>query len=230
MMRCTRGWIVMGLSLALGACAGNAPDGSSDDDSTTPPPPGTPDAGDNHGSVDAGDNHHEPTYPPGPYGQAKGDIISDRHWIGYRDTAADPDSDPFNEPPHDIWLHDFYQGNDPRSRLLLTIQSAGWCGPCQEEAASLPNVTHMWQPKGINFMTAMWQNPDGSPGTTDYSKQWGTMFHQDSIVVADPDSLTGDGFGGSGIPFLILIDTKDMKILDFPWGADLPEVYQMYAQ
>jgi hypothetical protein len=219
------------LVLALAACAGDVPGpGTGDDDSTTNP--GAPDAGPvtNPGAPDAAPTP-PPTandYPPGPYGVTKGAVISNRKWMGYMDTDADADKDPFNEPAHMISLADFYRGNHPDSHLLLMIQSAGWCGPCQEEAAHLPEVSAPWLTKHIRFMTAMWQNPDGSPGSTDYAREWGTMFHQNTPVVADPDDLAGGEFGGDGIPFFILIDTKTMTIVDFPWGSDLGDVYQMY--
>ena len=227
MTRCTPRLILIALSLALIGCAGGPPgaddDGTGDDDtsptSDAAPPTETPDAG----------APPARTYPEGPYGQTKGSVIENRKWMGYADTAADPDDDPFNEPPHEISLADFYQGNDPKSRLLVTIESAGWCGPCQEEASHLRQIATPWQPRGIHFLTGMWQNPDGSQGTLEYSKEWGTMFDQNTPIVADPDSLLGSGFGGEGIPFLILIDTKTMKILDFPWGADLPDVFEQYA-
>ena len=214
MMRFTQGLVVMGLSVALVGCSSDEPGAATPDAGG----PGTPDAG-----------PQQRTYPQGPYGLNMGDVMQDRKWMGYADTAADTDIDPFNEPPHEISLADYYTPNNPKSRVVVLIQSAGWCGPCQEEAAQLPGVSATWQPKGVTFITLMWQNPDQTPGTTDYSKEWGTMFHQDTPVVADPNDFAGVPFGNQGIPFLVMIDAKTMKIISFPDGPDNADVYQQYT-
>jgi thiol-disulfide isomerase/thioredoxin len=225
MMRVS-GLLAAAVSLALfGACSS---DSSGDDDMSNPDPnPVTPDPGPNMNPPD----QNAPDYPPGPYGTTKGAVISNRSWVGYMDTDADADDDPFNEPPHKISLSDFYRPKHPESRLLVMIQSAGWCGPCQEEASKLPQVAAQWWPRGIRFMTAMWQDEAGMPGSPEYAKVWGTMFHQHTPVVADPDDLAGGEFGGEGIPFFILVDTKTMTIVDFPYEgpADLGAVFEQYA-
>jgi thiol-disulfide isomerase/thioredoxin len=225
--------IGLSLSLSLAACSGDSP--GADDDSMMPPP-GTADAAVQN-AVDAGPTGDPDSgtpvgqmYPPGPYGITVGSVISNRTWKGYADTAADPDIDPFNEPAHAISLADYYTPNSPTSRLVVLMQSAGWCGPCQEEAATLPSISATWQPKGVHFITLMWQDPNGSPGSTDYAKTWGAMFHLDTPVVADPDDFGGqEPFGNEGIPFLVLIDTKTMKIVDFPYGVDNSGTYEMYT-
>jgi len=224
------------LTLSLVACAtdagpggGNPPDpdaGAPLPDGGAPPPP--PDGG---APADPDAGPAPVTYPPGPYGTTVGSTISNRMWRGYMDTNADADQDPFNEPPHEITLADFYRGNDSRSRLLLIDQSAGWCGPCQEEAAVMATSAPRWMPRGIRFLTAMWQDLDGNPGSTDYAATWGHMFGLTTPVVADPDDLAGTEFGGNAIPFFILIDTSTMKIVDFPQVgiADLESTFEMYA-
>src|SRR5262245_46908847 len=146
MMRCKHGFLPLALSVALVACAGDAPPEGDD----TTDPTGDTDAGThpgNGGTADASSPTTQPgqaAYPSLPYGVATGDRSENRTGIGSKATDADPDDDPFNEPPHQISLADFYRGNDPHSRLLLTIQSAGWCGPCQEEASHLPSVSSQW--------------------------------------------------------------------------------------
>ena len=239
MMRVHGGLLSFGLSMALAACAGEVgPDdpaaldaGGGDPFADATPGNGGADATPgNGGTADAG-GQTPLTYPPGPYGTSIGSVISNRAFVGYLDTAADPDSDPYNEPPHPVTLADFYVNNDAKSRLLLMIQSAGWCGPCQEEASHMPPITAQWQPRGIRFMTGMWQNPDGSPGSTDYAKEWADMFGLNTSVVADPEGLASQGFGGEGIPFFVLVDTKTMTIVDFPFYGiqDMGSVFEQYA-
>jgi hypothetical protein len=227
----TKGCISAAVSLALLACAGDTPPPEPGTPDAATVQPGTPDAGTvQPGAPDAG-APAEKLYPQGPYGTTIGSVIKNYEWQGYLDTVADADGDPFNEAPHGVDLADFYTGNDPSSRLLLVILSAGWCGPCQEEASTMPPITSMWWPKGIRFVTLMWQNPDGSNGTTDYSKTWGAQFHLNTPVVADPDSPEANDFGVEGIPYFILVDTKTMKIVDFPQVSigDMQDVFGQYA-
>ena len=51
------------------------------------------------------------TYPEGPYGTAKDDIIDDLSFY-----------EPVGEAT--VWLHQWYQ--DPKVRLLMIISTAGW--------------------------------------------------------------------------------------------------------
>src|SRR5262245_27394145 len=105
-MRSTARWLSFLLCASCGGGGSETIDGS-------PPPPvdasldaafpdaGAPDAGgpdaaapDGMPSADAGPL----TYPPGPYGTDLGDVIANYMWMGYVDSAADADDDPFNEP------------------------------------------------------------------------------------------------------------------------------------
>ena len=233
MMRCTPGWMLIGLSIALAACS----------TSVAPEDPGDPDpadAGDPPTSIDAGSTtpgepdaapSADPAYPPGPYGTTIGAIAPNTKFQGYIDSDADADSDPFNEPPREISFADFYTGNDPAARLLFIDQSAGWCGPCREEASLLPAVAAEWQHRGIRFLTALVQTESGDPGTIEFARSWGQEFVLTTPVVADPDDLAGAPFGAPAYPFYILIDTKDMKVVSFPqeWLHELGPTFEMYA-
>src|SRR5262245_50374754 len=76
------------------------------------------------------------SYPSGPYGEGVGDTIKDMTFVGFVDTAADADDDPFNEPAR-LWsLHELYRGNDPEAKVIMMNAAAGWCGPCMQEASA----------------------------------------------------------------------------------------------
>ncbi len=220
--------VSLALSMSLFAC--------SSESEGTPPPGGGPDGGNppgGDGGAPPGDSDaavpSDLDYPAGPYGIVVGSIVANHTWKGYVDSTADTDEDPFNEPVRDISLADFYVKHDPASRLLVIDQSAGWCVPCQDEAVKMPAAAHMWQPKGIRFLTLMWETVDGNPGTTDYAKVWGNQFHLITPTAADPEDLCKFGF--DGIPSFVVVDTQTMKIVHAGYDGldELVPIFQMYA-
>ena len=221
------GLFAAAVALALfGACSSDSP---GDDDTSNPNPPtaGTPDAG--QPNTDPPPDPNAADYPPGPYGTTKGSVISNRSWVGYMDTDVDTDDDPFNEPPHKIALSDFYRPKHPDSRLLVMIQSAGWCGPCQDEAAHLPSMAAEWYPQGVRFLTAMLEDQNGSPCDTDFALDWGQTFDLTTAVVADPTGKLDPYYFENGIPFNLFIDTRTMTIVDKMSGWDQSEAESIFA-
>jgi thiol-disulfide isomerase/thioredoxin len=200
------------------------------------PPTGGDDDGSNMDQPDAGpimppepDAPPAPKpYPEGPYGTGQGDTIDNLAWEGYSDTTADTDADPFNEAPHTVTLEEFYAERDPGAKILLVSSEAGWCGPCQEEAAELPAFAAEWTPKGVRFLTAMLENSSGGPASVAYAKTWGDAFDLTTPVVADPDAKMDPYFVDNGIPFNLFIETKTMTIVAKMSGFDRNEAEAIF--
>lgn len=159
-------------------------------------------------------------YPPGPYGTNEGSVIAELSWSGYVDSDADSDNDPFNESPTTISLRDYYVGFDPGARVILLNSSAGWCGACQEEAASLKQLDSSYRSRGARFIMAMFEDTNGSAADTNFAKTWGEWFDLAFPVVADPQDKLGPYYQDSSVPMNILIDASDMTIIDIHHGFD----------
>lgn len=212
--------------LALSACAGEAPPGSSplgdgdpidagpaaprpDARPGEPPPPPPPDAA-----------PALPAYPPGPYGIGVGDVVADLHWQGYADTAADGDSDHYNEPARTVYLHELYAGHDAAAKVILVTANAGWCGPCQEEASRLPAIAAQYAPQGVRILSALFEDDYGAPADVAFALTWGETFDLTTPTVADP-GFTLEAYGaGAGIPLAIYVDARTMTILTVESGFD----------
>jgi thiol-disulfide isomerase/thioredoxin len=211
-------------SIFFAACATKYSPSPAGDDDVDPPPPTEVDA-----PVAEIDGAPVPKpYPAGPYGTKTGDTIDNLTWQGFSDTPADEDGDPFNETAHAVTLESFFAERDPGSKILMITSSAGWCGPCQEEASHMRALAEEWGPKGVRFMTAMMENASGSPASVNYAKTWGTNFDLLTPVVADPQVILDPYFVDNGIPFNLFIDTTTMKIVSKMSGFDRAEAEAIF--
>jgi thiol-disulfide isomerase/thioredoxin len=192
-------------SLALvSACGG--------DDDDTPPPPdadtSTPDAG---GTARA--------YPPGPYGEGTGDVIRNLTWVAYMDTAADADSDPFNEEPQLFTLDGYFLGNDPDAKVIMINAAAGWCGPCMNEAAHFEDLRAEFEPRGARFVTAIFEDASGDPADADFVAYWGNNFDLTIPTAIDSTFQLGAFFDVNAMPMNMIVDAHNMEILSITVGT-----------
>ena len=76
-------------------------------------------------------------YPPGPYAVEKFQVMPNMT---------------FYDPWEDKWieLKDYYLSEDVKA--LFIVSSAGWCGPCFAEAASLANVYEKYNSDGLEII------------------------------------------------------------------------------
>jgi cytochrome c biogenesis protein CcmG/thiol:disulfide interchange protein DsbE len=78
---------------------------------------------------------------------------------------------------------------------------ASWCGPCQEEAASLEQFATSLAGK-VSLVGIDWN--DG----LDSGRQFLAAHHWTFPVLRDPDGLVGDGFGVRGLPATYILDAN----------------------
>lgn len=161
------------------------------------------------------------TYPEGPYGNRTGGIIKDLSWQGYAETDKNPDTMPFTEPVRDVFLKEFFQGNDPGAKVLAIIGSANWCGPCHIEAAELAKDADNLMKRGARLVTAIIESEDGKKATIEDAKAFANWQKAPAThivpwaVVADPEGKVFDYAESdqNGIPFIIFVDAQTMEIV-----------------
>ena len=154
-------------------------------------------------------------YPPGPYSIELFGILPDLA---------------FYNPWEKNWkrISEYYKHEE--HKVLLIISSAGWCGPCQKEAAELVEKYDEYHEDGLEVAYTLMQsfelqdyifvNPDQEEDDMFFMEQWKEIpfyYGGDKAIqyplYADPgQAIKKYIFSGYGIPFVILITTKDMGI------------------
>jgi len=154
-------------------------------------------------------------YPPGPYSINLFSILPDLA---------------FYNPWEKSWkrISEYYKHEE--HKVLLIISSAGWCGPCQKEAAELVGVYDEYHQDGLEIVYTLMQsfelqdyifvNPDQEDDDMFFMEQWKQIPLYYGIdkeiqypLYADPgQAINSHILGGYGIPFVILVTTKDMGI------------------
>lgn len=155
-------------------------------------------------------------YPPGPYSLELFGIIPDLA---------------FYDPWDKEWMRisEYYKHSEHKA--LLIVSSAGWCGPCQLEASELVAHYDEYHKDGLEIAYTLLQsfdlldwiftNPDNEEKDLYFMEQWKTIplynGQTKSIqypLYADPYQVLNPYVPPNqyGLPFTILITTKDMGI------------------
>lgn len=176
----------------------------------------------------------EPSYPAGPYGVARGQVIQNFEFSGF------PAPDVDNSTMAPVRLQDFFNptgdgvfpegsplgAGTPKPRAVGVVVGAVWCAPCQEEARrDLPREYARVKPIGGELVFVLVDsNEPGSPATQQDLVRWTDTFHNVYPSVLDPSYAVGNVINASSFPANILIDTRDMSIVDIVAGIP-PESY-----
>jgi peroxiredoxin len=146
-------------------------------------------------------------YPNGVAGVDVGDLVAGNlSWQGYA---------PFASQASTISIQDYYDCDGSKGiNALLIINSATWCGACQNEATDLPKHTSSFQQKGIRVLTLMVENQSGAPATLSTAKTWRDYFGLGAFATAADPNFTFAGFGSVGLPLQVIVDPRTMKIVD----------------
>lgn len=174
-----------------------------------------------------------PQYPAGPYGYDVGTTIQNFKFVGFRNPMAAgyvADADTIET----IELSEFYNPDSSPDKpvALLINASARWCSVCQQEAkTSMTHYDH-WNPKGVEFMTAIFEDDDSEPAELVDIEYWSERFGLAYPVVVDPELTLGVFFDRSASPFNMIIDTRTMQIVFaeeglIDLGADNPTLQQI---
>lgn len=155
-------------------------------------------------------------YPTAQVGVGKGDTVRDQlHWEAYVDGATSTT---------DVEASDYLDCTGVKGiNALLVIQSATWCGFCEQEAEHISQ--HMadaedWPAKGIMAVTLMVEDLDSSPATVRTALNWRNKFKlNNSVVAADPNiSFVDPTVGEFGLPVVVVVDPRTMEIIDTQQG------------
>jgi thiol-disulfide isomerase/thioredoxin len=193
-----------------GGTTNNPPSGDTSGDGPTSALPDLPpmsDAG--TGPEDTAvipDPEPEFSYPEGPYGKDKFDVIEDLAFF-----------DPWEN--RWVYLHEFHM--DPSKKMLILIAGAGWCGACRLEADDLVGYYDEYEADGLGILYTLYEDNSGksifnpgapSPGDMAFMNSWKNEYDVDYPLVADVGFQLESYFKDSSTPLTIVIRTEDMMI------------------
>ncbi len=189
-----------------GGDAGPVEAGSSDS--------GSPDAGDpplcaNSQSVDG-------AYPRRNYDVAINATLPDLSFDGLAEDGS----------PMKIALHDYFEPCADKARLIVIRTSAGWCGTCRWHAAHTGEVKALDVGARLRWLDLVLSNEDGVPMTVAELGTWRARIDAPDRLAADPAFSLGPALLTTGpLPFIVLVDTRTMKMTDILSDPD-PEALE----
>ena len=146
-------------------------------------------------------------YPTSGFGVDVGNYVQGNlAWQGYAENSAASGT---------VSIQDYFDCDGSKGiNALLIVNSATWCGACQEEASDLPSHAATFAQKGIRILTLMVENANGAPASLSTATSWRDNFGLDAYGTAADPNFSFAGFGSVGLPLQILVDPRTMKIVD----------------
>jgi thiol-disulfide isomerase/thioredoxin len=189
-------------------------------------------------AMNRGTDNNGLSYPAGPYGYTKHAVMANLGFVVKEDPMlSQGTADYANLTPAPRTLADYY--NDPNVSWLVLTGAAGWCGPCREEARTVPADSQKWEPMGVRFVTVLIQGFDETnqtPSTMDDVDRWQSINKEHIAIGTDPnDSLHEYASEIASFPLNVLIRTADMSIQYTALGIDpnnpsFDPILQSYVQ
>ncbi len=152
-------------------------------------------------------------YPAGPYGRSVGSVIQNFKFTGFLNPKASNYVADENSMVTIELSNYFNPTADPGKPVALLVNaSARWCSVCKEEARQSMIHYPYWSERGVEFMTAIFENDDAQPAQFIDIEYWGQRFELEYPLVLDPKLTLGVFFSKSASPFNMIIDTRTMTI------------------
>jgi hypothetical protein len=167
----------------------------------------------------------------GVYGKEIGDTVSNVYkWEGYAEGTTDA------AQTSTISIESYLDCDGSKGINALMIATSGeWCGNCQAEASELnANMQNKWEAMGVRVLTLMAQDINYDPATIETAFTWKSKFNLDTTAVGvdPPISFAPAGGGSIGLPLIVVIDPRTMKIVHKQEGysPSHPELEALAAQ
>jgi len=153
------------------------------------------------------------TYPAGPYGTSSGKIIDPNlTWDGYREDQ---------DQVATISIQEYFDCDGTKGiNAVLITQGAIWCSACKAEASEFNSlIANGWAQKGIRVLSLIIEDNYQNPATVKHAKQWKDYFKAKGWAVAADPKFTFASSGSNGLPTVLFVDPRTMKIVAKTQGA-----------
>ena len=165
-------------------------------------------------------------WPAGPYGTQVGQTVNEAYaWEGYFDGAPTPST---------IAVRDLFDPDGSKGiNAILFLQSAFWCGNCRQEAGELNGrMASGWAAKGVKVITLIIEDQFQFPANLGHAELWKNQYNAQGWSTAADPGFTFASFGSNGLPVHILVNPRDMRIVDKSNGYTpfYPQLDQLLIQ
>ena len=133
---------------------------------------------------------------------------------------ADGNGMSHDDPVTSVNLLDYLASARPGTRLLMLNAAAGWCDPCQREAAALPAFQATYEPQGVAIVSAVFEDPDGDPADEAFVRLWGETFTLSIPLLIDSEFQTDAYFEANVMPANMFVDAETAEIVLVATGAE----------
>lgn len=151
-----------------------------------------PDAG------EQGDDAGSGCAPSGPYGTSEGSTFS-----------------PLTLPACDGTPFDVYGEEEGfcEARFTVVTAAAGWCVPCQMEAAQTEELLNeAYGPQGVRVIVAYIQDEGRNAPTGEDCQGWKDTYGLSNPVLYDPAQMTNIYFPASALPSNLIFDSNGVIV------------------
>ena len=150
-------------------------------------------------------------YPDGPYATEPGGAVENACFQGWPAPATVSHGPETLEP---MALSDYY---DPEGRgrvkLLLVNTAALWCSACRIEHETLPEHYAELAPRGLEILSALFEDNMREPADLDDLKVWVETFDTTFPIALDPSYSFGLYASAETAPLNLILETRTMTIL-----------------
>lgn len=115
---------------------------------------------------------------------------------------------------------------------VLVVESATWCGPCQQEAAGLQaKMDASWKALGIRVIELMVQDASEQAATVDTANAWKESFGLHDVAVGADPGFSFDYFdfdkhiSGGYFPTAIVVDPRTMTVVARQPGPETKDLH-----
>lgn len=151
--------------------------------------------------------------------KAVADLSADPEFLALID-GADAGSATADDEPKMVRLSDFSAQKRPGTKLIMLVAAAGWCGPCQSEAAALSAFAEDYADKDVVVLSAIIEDAQSKPASVDFARLWAREFELTVPLLIDSEFHTASYIDLNAMPSSVIINAATMSITKTGIGAD----------
>ena len=147
------------------------------------------------------------------------DVSTDAQFLALID-GSDAGSATDDDEPQLVRLSDYSAEKLPGTKLIMLVAAAGWCGPCQSEAAALSKFADDYADRGVVVLSAIIEDAQSRPASVEFARLWAREFELTVPLLIDSEFQTASFIDLNAMPCSVVIDAATMSIVETGIGAD----------
>lgn len=148
-----------------------------------------------------------------------GETAEDAQFLALVDTDDDGSAIE-DDAPRQVRLSELAAQQAKQPRLIMLVAAAGWCGPCQAEAAALSSFADDYRERGVLIVTALIEDVQSRPASIEFARLWAREFSLTVPALIDTEFQTSDYVDINAMPTSVVLDADTLSIRTTEVGAD----------